>query len=108
MFVFQLMSPSTAFRIPESQKHTAQSLTSVLDAKVSALPSTIDFFYTSMLLCAEISVKKRRMVKMKGYPKSSSCPRMSALEIITTFNDKIIIPTNHAWERLICCIASVA
>lgn len=30
------MSPSTAFRIPESEKRTAQRLTTVLDAKVSA------------------------------------------------------------------------
>ena len=29
------MSPSTAFRIPESEKSTAQRLTAVLDAKVS-------------------------------------------------------------------------
>ena len=34
-YFFQLMSPSTAFNIPESEKHTAQRLTSVLDAKVS-------------------------------------------------------------------------
>ena len=34
-FFSQLMSPSTAFNIPESEKHTAQRLTSVLDAKVS-------------------------------------------------------------------------
>jgi len=30
------MSPSTTFRIPESDKRTAQRLTTVLDAKVSA------------------------------------------------------------------------
>ena len=32
----QLMSPSTAFRIPESEKRTAQRLTAVLDAEVSS------------------------------------------------------------------------
>ena len=37
VFVFQLMSPSTAFSLPESEKYTAQHLTTVLDAKVRAL-----------------------------------------------------------------------
>lgn len=35
-FVFQLMSPSTALSIPESERHTAQRLTAVLDAKVKS------------------------------------------------------------------------
>lgn len=35
-FVFKLMSPSTALSIPESERHTAQRLTAVLDAKVKS------------------------------------------------------------------------
>lgn len=56
------MSPSTAFNIPESEKHTAQRLTSVLDAKVSA--SRLKFAKMNQISLFRFSAKRESLIAL--------------------------------------------